>query len=81
MVSHMHTEHGVSIRRGCEAVGLPRSTYRYERRPRSDEPIIEALTALVERHPAIGFWQSRSTGCAWRGTRGITSGSTGSTPR
>ena len=48
---------GVSIRRGCEAVGLARSTYRYERTPKPDEPVIEAITALVERHPTIGFWQ------------------------
>ena len=54
----MHAEHGVSVRRGCEAVGLPRSTYRYERTPKPDEPVIEALAALVERHPTIGFWQA-----------------------
>ncbi len=74
----MHTEHGVSIRRGCEAVGLPSSTYRYERRPKADEPVIEALSALVERHASIGFWQAfhrlRLAGHPWN-----QSGSTGST--
>lgn len=69
----MHAEHGVSVRRGCEAVGLPRSTYRYERTPRPDEPIIEALGALVERHPSIGFWQAyhrlRLAGHAWNHKR------------
>ena len=58
MVDAMRTTHGVSIRQGCKAVGLPESTYRYQRRPKADEPIIEALTALVERHPSIGFWQA-----------------------
>lgn len=48
----MPTEHGVSIRRGCEAVGLPRSTYRYERRRKAGESVIEALSVLVEKHPA-----------------------------
>lgn len=69
----MHTEHGVSIRRGCEAVGLPRSTYRYQRTPKPDEPVIEALSALVERHPTIGFWQAyhrlRLAGHAWNHKR------------
>ena len=55
----MHTTHGVSIRQGCKAVGLSESTYRYERRPKADEPIIEALAALVERHPSIGLIASR----------------------
>ena len=50
----MHAEHGVSVRRGCEAVGLPRGTCRYLRKPKPDETVIEALTALVERHPSIG---------------------------
>ncbi len=54
----MHTTHGVSIRQGCKAVGLPESSYRYKRHPKADEPIIEALIALVERHPSIGFWQA-----------------------
>ena len=74
----MHAEHGVSVRRGCEAVGLPRSTYRYERTPKPDEPVIKALAALVERHPTIGFWQAyfwqayyrlRLAGHAWNHKR------------
>lgn len=69
----MHAEHGVSIRQGCEAVGLARSTYRYDQRPKPDEPIIEALSALVEKHPSIGFWQAhhrlRLAGHAWNHKR------------
>ena len=69
----MYAEHGVSIRGGCEAVGLPRSTYHYERKPKPNEPVIEALAALVERHPAIGFWQAyprlRLTGHTWNHKR------------
>ena len=53
----MSTAHGISIRRGCQAVGLPRSTYRYRRKGRDDTPIIDALNELVRKHPAIGFWQ------------------------
>ena len=81
----MHAEHGVSVRRGCEAVGLPRSTYRYERAPKPDEPVIEALAALVERHPTIGFWQAEGrspspTDSGSLAMRGITRVSTASTP-
>lgn len=69
----MHAEHGVSIRQGCEAVGLPRSTYRYERRPKADGPIIAALSVLVEKHPSIGFWQAyhrlRRAGHVWNHKR------------
>ena len=69
----MHAEHGVSIRRGCAAVGLARSTYRYQRTPRPDKPVIEVLAALVERHPSIGFWQAfhrlRLAGHAWNHKR------------
>lgn len=69
----MHAEHGVSVRRGCEAVGLPRGTYRYARRPKADGPVIAALAALVEAHPAIGFWQAyhrlRLAGHAWNHKR------------
>lgn len=73
LIDHMHTEHGVSVRQGCEAVALPRSTYRYQERPRQDEPLIEALSEMVTRHPAIGFWQAhhrlRLAGHAWNHKR------------
>jgi putative transposase len=73
MVRQMQADHGVSVRQGCEALGLPRSTYRYERRPKRDAPIIEALSALVENHPSIGFWQAfhrlRMAGHSWNHKR------------
>jgi len=61
MVTQMHAEHKISIRQGCKAVSLPRSTYRYKRIPKDDSRIIDALRALVDRHPSIGFWS-----CYWR---------------
>jgi len=54
----MNTEHSVSIRQGCRAVGLARSTYRYKPKPKQDEAVIDALNGLVAKHPAIGFWQA-----------------------
>lgn len=57
----MCDEHKISIRQGCKAVSLPRSTYSYQFRPKDDSRIIDALLALVDRHPSIGFWS-----CYWR---------------
>ena len=59
LVQHMNEERGVSLRQGCRAAGLARSTYRYEAKPKRDEEVINALSVLVARYPAIGFWQAR----------------------
>jgi putative transposase len=73
LVRHMNKEHGVSIRQGCRAAMLARSTYRYEAKPKRDEEILDALNALVARHPAIGFWQAfhrlRKAGHGWNHKR------------
>src|SRR5690625_2479602 len=73
VVRHMHEAHGVSIRQGCQAASLPRSTYRYERRERDDSDVITALSELVEQKPGIGFWQAfdrlRRAGPSWNHKR------------
>src|SRR5690625_2275049 len=58
MVDLMCSEHQVSLRQGCKAVNLPRSSYSYKRKPKNDQMIIDALLELTSKHPAIGFWQS-----------------------
>jgi len=69
----MNQEHSVSIRQGCQAVGLARSTYRYKPKPKQDDAVINALNRLVARHPAIGFWQAyhrlRLAGRPWNHKR------------
>jgi putative transposase len=70
----MNTKHSVSIRQGCRAVGLARrSTYRYQPKPKQDDAVIDALNALVSKHPAIGFWQAyyrlRLAGRPWNHKR------------
>ena len=50
--------HGVSQRQACKTVKLPRSTKQYKQKPKADELVIDQLNRLVEKHPAIGFWQS-----------------------
>jgi len=54
----MNQEYRVSIRQGCRAVGLARSTYRYKPKPKQDDAVMDELNRLVAKHPAIGFWQS-----------------------
>jgi len=65
----MIQEHGVNQRQACKAVSLPRSTQRYKPRPKTDEVVIDQLQQLIDKHPAIGFWQSyyriRRKGFVW----------------
>ena len=69
----MVQEHGVSQRQACSTLGVPRSSYQYTPRAKNDSPVIEELQALVQRHPAIGFWQSyfriRRKGLIWNHKR------------
>ena len=67
--------HGLSVRRGCECVGLSRATY-YRPLPdvlRRDAELIEALNTLVEAHPRWGFWKYydrlRAKGYGWNHKR------------
>jgi len=73
MATYMNVEHDVSIRRGCDAASLPRSTYRYKRKRRCDDAPIDALNELIEAHPSIGFWPAfhrlRLAGHGWNHKR------------
>lgn len=52
---------------------LPRSTFQYTRKSKDDSVLQDALTALVSKHPTIGFWQSyhrlRNQGETWNHKR------------
>lgn len=48
-------QHAASERQACRLVGLSRSTYRYQAQRLDDTEIVEALTALAERHRRWGF--------------------------
>jgi len=54
----MIKDYGISQRQACQMIKLPRSSYAYEPKPKDDGPVIEQLSLLVEKHPAIGFWKS-----------------------
>ena len=58
LVHYMIKEHGVSQRQACKTLSVPRSSIHYQPRAKNDTPVIKALNGLVEKHPAIGFWQS-----------------------
>jgi len=47
----------LSVRRACKLVSLPRSVMTYQKVPKDDSSLIEALHQLVEKHPTIGFWK------------------------
>lgn len=51
----MRQEYELSIRTACQAMGLSRTVYRYQAKPRDDGPIIELLVKLAERYPRYGF--------------------------
>jgi len=36
---------------------MPRATYQYKSQGKDDQPIIDLLAELVEKHPSIGFWK------------------------
>lgn len=54
----MVSEFGISQRQACKTVSLPRSTQQYKPKPKDDTVVVEQLQQLVDKHPAIGFWQS-----------------------
>lgn len=65
----MMEHHGISQRQACKAAGIARSTRQYQPKPKDDHEVINQLNSLVDKHPAIGFWQSyhrlRLSGYSW----------------
>jgi putative transposase len=54
----MMQEHRISARKACNAVKIDRKKWSYKPvRKRTDDNVIEGLTAMTEKHPSIGFWQ------------------------
>jgi len=54
-VDYLADTHKMSLRAGCRALSLSRSVYHYQPDSTRDEPVIQALLALVERYPRYGF--------------------------
>lgn len=58
-MTYLREKHQLSIRRACAAIGLSRAAWY---RPLvdwldRDRPIAEALSALAEQKPGLGFWK------------------------
>jgi putative transposase len=53
----MLVQEKLSVRRACKLVALPRSVLMYQKKPKDDSSLIDALLALVDKHPTIGFWK------------------------
>jgi len=53
----MLVQEKLSVRRACRLVSLPRSVMMYQKVPKDDSSLIEALHQLVDKHPTIGFWK------------------------
>jgi putative transposase len=48
-------EEQLSNGKACELIGISRSTYQYQSKPKDDGAIQDALMALTTKHAAIGF--------------------------
>lgn len=73
LADYMITHHCISKRQACQSIKLPRSSYDYQKVISKDEPVIDQLGKLVEKHPAIGFWMChyrlRKQGFKWNHKR------------
>ena len=51
-----HEHPGVSVRRTCELVGLPRSAFKTPtHKIDTDAPMVAAMHRLVPKHPRLGY--------------------------
>jgi putative transposase len=52
----LQVEFSVSERRACDVLDQPRSTQRYESKPRDDEPaLVKQMLEVVRRRPRWGY--------------------------
>lgn len=69
----MIKEHSVSLRQACKEARIAKSSFVYKPKERNDEPVIEQLSSLCEKHPSIGFWMCfyriRNNGHLWNHKR------------
>ncbi|MEY2903859.1 MAG: hypothetical protein RLY89_2965 [Bacteroidota bacterium] len=47
-------------------MGISRTTFQYQAKPKDDQDLQEALTALITKHASIGYWQC----CSWLWNKG-----------
>jgi len=54
-VAHMRQEHGASERRACGLIDQPRSTQRYEAKPKPDDGLAKRIAELAAARPRFGY--------------------------
>jgi len=53
------TKHQLSIQRSCRCIGLSRAAYyRTPKGKDRDSEVIEAINAIIDKHPRWGFWKT-----------------------
>ena len=52
---HLVATFGASVRRACELALIPRSTYRFQRNNKHDEPLRTRLIELAQEKPRYGY--------------------------
>ncbi len=55
VVTHLKAVHGVSERKACQLVGLSRSGYRYQAKPKDDSTLRKRLNELATQYPQYGY--------------------------
>jgi len=69
----MVLEFSISINQACKQLQLSKSSYYYEKKPKDDSAVIEALNILVDKYPRNGFWllfnRMRKQGYTWNHKR------------
>lgn len=58
-MEQLRTQFRASKSRCCDAVGLSRTAYYYQATLPDDDELIDALLALIEKHPRWGFPKCR----------------------
>jgi putative transposase len=72
-VDFLIQEEQLSTRKACTLAGISRSTYQYKAKQKDDSELHNALTNLITKHAAIGFWSChyrlRNKGHKWNHKR------------
>jgi putative transposase len=56
-VDYLVADEQLSNRKACKLIGISRTTFQYKAKPKDDSELQQALTALTDKHAAIGYWQ------------------------
>lgn len=55
ITTHLINCHNMSERRACDLVGISRTGFRYQPKPKDEQPLLNRLKALACQHPRYGY--------------------------